>query len=262
MVVRRVGLAAIKGTRHLPLDVVTLDAHGPVGDRDWCLVDSARLQIVRTVANPLMGVSVEAEGESLQVVLADGREASGPVSASGASVEVDYWGRPAVVTPYDGEPAQLLARQVRQPVFLGRADRGGVVYGAPVSLVGTASLQDLAERMGRDEPVLEPERFRSTLVIETDEPWVEDTWLGRELAVGDTVLRVNERIGRCGVPNQHPRTGRADAPILKALAGFRPRNAAGEPFLAVDAAVVRPGAVRPGDRVSLCPLRQSPTIRR
>ncbi|QIX28680.1 MOSC domain-containing protein [Nocardioides sp. JQ2195] len=251
MVVRRVGLAAIKGTRHLSLDEVTLDAHGPLGDRVWCLVDAARLQVVRTVANPLMELSIEADGESLRVALADGRLVSGRVSASGPPVEVDYWGRPALVTPYDGEPARLLAERIGRPVFLARAARGAVVYGAPVSVVGTASLQDLAERMGRPEPVLQPERFRSTLVIETAEPWVEDGWLGRELVVGEVVVRVNGRIGRCGVPNQHPLTGRADTPILKALAGFRPCNEAGEPFLAVDAAVVRPGTIRPGDPVTL-----------
>ncbi|KRF17247.1 hypothetical protein ASG90_08050 [Nocardioides sp. Soil797] len=251
MVVRRVGFAPLKGTRHVARGSIELDAHGPVGDREWCLVDSERHQIVRTVAQPLMEVTVAADGDVLRVTLPGGRVAEGRVAPTGPVLEVDYWGRPARVTPYDGEPARLLAQQCARPAYLARAERGEIVYGAPVSLVGTASLRELAERMGRREPADQPERFRSTLVIETEEPWVEDTWLGQELLVGDAVIRVNAPIGRCGVPNQHPLSGSADAPILKALAGFRPRNEAGEPLLAVDAFVVRPGVIRPGDPASL-----------
>lgn len=251
MVVRRIGFATLKGTRHVSRSSVVIDAHGPVGDREWCLVDSERHQIVRTVAHPLMDVTVETDDDVVRVTLPDGQVVDGPVAPTGPPREVDYWGRPARVTPYDGEPARLLARQCARPAYLARAERGEIVYGAPVSLVGTASLQELAGRMGRREPADQPERFRSTLVIETEQPWVEDTWVGQELLVGDAVIRVHAPIGRCGVPNQHPLSGAADTPILKALAGFRPRSAAGEPFLAVDADVVRPGHVRLGDPVAL-----------
>lgn len=247
----RVGLAGMKGTRHLARDQVSVDAFGPVGDRDWCLVDTERSQVLRTVAHPLMQVGVETSGDELTVILPDGRTATGTVRPVAEPVEVDYWERTITVTPYDGGVARLLTGRVDRPTSLARVGRGDVVFGAPVSLVGTASLRGLAQRMGRDEPVLQPERFRSTVVVETEQPWIEDEWLGRELCIGQAVVRVHERIGRCGVPNLHPETGIADTPILKALSEFRPTNDRGEPFLAVDAFVVSPALIRTGDRVLL-----------
>ena len=47
----------------------------------------------------------------------------------------------------------------------------------------------MASRIGRPSLVDEAARFRATLVVETTEPYVEDTWLGREVAVGSAVLR-------------------------------------------------------------------------
>lgn len=241
----------MKGTRHLARDRVHIDQFGPVGDREWCLIDAERAQVLRTVAHPLMAVAVECAGETMVVTLPDGRVASGVVRPAGEPVEVDYWDRRITVTPYAGGPADLLTARVERQVRLARATRGEVVFGASVSLVGTASLRELAERMGREEPLTQPERFRSTVVVDTDEPWVEDAWLGQEVTVGAAVVRPHERIGRCAVPNLHPVTATADLPVLKALAGFRPGNDRGEPFLAVDACVVTPGMIAPGDPVLL-----------
>jgi len=57
--VQRLGLALVKGTRHVGLDEIELDTHGPVGDRDFCLVDVAVRRVLRTVENPgLLGFTV------------------------------------------------------------------------------------------------------------------------------------------------------------------------------------------------------------
>ncbi|KQZ70466.1 MOSC domain-containing protein [Nocardioides sp. Root151] len=245
--VTKLGFTPLKGTRHTAYDAITLDAAGPVGDREWCLVEPGAARVLRTINEPLLATTVEAEGDHVGVTLGDGRSASGRLVIADEPVAVDYWGRRILVTPYDGEPAGLLAEQVGRPVRLARAGRGDVVFGAPVSLLGTASVRDLATRMGRPDLVDQSERFRSTMLVETDEPWVEDSWVGHDVRVGETVVHVTGRIGRCGVPNRHPVTALADAPVLKALAGYRPANDAGEPYLAVDAVVVTPGVVRLGD---------------
>src|SRR3546814_760685 len=171
-----------------------------------------------------MHVTVTADGDNLHVTTGDGRAVEGHVVAAGEPMLVDYWGRAAAITPYAGAPADSLAELVGRPVVLGRARRGDVVYGAPVSLVGTASLVDLAERIGRPELAGESERFRNTFLISTDEPWIEDTWQGLEVVIGDATVRINEPIGRCAVPNHNPLSGVGDASTLKTLAGFRPRN--------------------------------------
>ena len=79
-----------------------------------------------------------------------------------------------------------------------------------------------------------------------DEPYVEDTWSGRELRIGEAVVEVERPLARCGVINLDPVTGAKDGSLLKALAGYRP-NTGGEPWLGVDARVVSPGVIRPGD---------------
>ena len=66
------------------------------------------------------------------------------------------------------------------------------------------------------------------------------------LQLGDAVVKVEAPVARCGVIDLDPVTGEKDGSLLKALAGYRP-NSGGEPWFGVDARVVVPGVVRPGD---------------
>ena len=142
------------------------------------------------------------------------------------------------------------------PVRLAAARPGAVVYGAPVSLVTTASLRDLAERTGRPALPDEAARFRPSMVVDAgDEAYVEETWLGREVRVGAAVLRVNIAIPRCAVIDLDPRTGERGSGVLKALAG-RGVDDHGDPLFGVDAHVVTPGVVRPGDPVEVLGRRR------
>lgn len=63
-----------------------------------------------------------------------------------------------------------------------------------VSLVGTATLAWCEERWG---VAADARRLRANLVVETDEPFVEDGWVGRAVRVGEVGLVVAERIPRC-----------------------------------------------------------------
>lgn len=65
---------------------------------------------------------------------------------------------------------------------LAASPRNGVVYGAPVSILTTASLRDLAERTGRADLLETTARFRMTMVVDAgEEPYAEESWFGREL---------------------------------------------------------------------------------
>jgi uncharacterized protein YcbX len=242
LVVRAAGFSPVKGTRHLPLARVELDRRGPVGDRAWCLVDVAARRVLRTVQHPsLMAVVAVAGAGGLELTLPDGERAAGVPEPTGEHLTCDYWGRPVELALTDGPHSALASRFLGQDVRLAAAPRGGVVFGAPVTVVGTASLRDLAEVVGH--PV-EAARFRATLVVETDEPYVEDAWLGAEVDVGSARLRIGGTVPRCAVVDHHPGTGVRDLRLLRALARSRPTNAAGEPVLGVYAECVRAGAVR------------------
>lgn len=237
LVVRTCGFSPVKGMRHLALDGVELDVLGPVGDRQWCLVDVGARRVLRTVQQPsLMSVVARVDVGILSMSLPSGASVAASPGPTGQTVSCDYWGRSVVLALMDGPHAGLVSDLLGQDVRLAAAPRGGVVFAAPVTIVGTASLRAL----GAD---VEAARFRATLVVETDEPWIEDTWLGTEVQVGDAVLRVGGPVPRCAVIDHHPETGVKDRRLLKELVARRPVNGAGEPMFGVYAEVVRGGSV-------------------
>ncbi len=236
-VVRSVGFSPVKGMRHLALDHVDLDEQGAVGDRAFCLVDPEKQRVLRTVQHPsLIAVVAHTAGDLLTMTLPSGEQARGPATSSGESITCDYWGRQVDLALTDGPHAALVSDWLGLDVRLARAPRGAVVFADPITVVTTASVEALGEQV-------QPARFRATLVVETDEPWVEDTWLGRELTVGGATIRIGGPIPRCAVIDHHPETGEKDARLLKELVKERPTNRAGEPMFGVYATVVEPGRV-------------------
>lgn len=248
----RAGFAAVKGTRHLAYDAVPLDGDGALGDRAYCLVDVPARRVLKTVQNPtLVAVTARLGGDQdkrrLDVVLPDGRSAAAEPEPTGETVTCDYWGRPVPLELLDGPHAALFSEHLGREVRLAAAPRGGVVFGEPVAVVTTASLRDLADHAGRPD-LAGPEqsaRFRSTLVVETDEAYAEERWLGREAVVGGVRLRFGVPIPRCAVIDLDPLTGERDGRLLKTLASYRPLNRAGEPAFGVYARVVGPGTLVP-----------------
>jgi len=114
--------------------------------------------------------------------------------------------------------------------------------GGQISIIGTASLAWCAEHFGIDA---DPRRLRANLVVETDEPFVEESWLGRELTIGQARLRVVERIERCRTVDVAQDGTSAEGRLLKPLTKAR------EMSLAVYADVVLPGVIRMGDEVGV-----------
>lgn len=237
------GFSPVKGTRHLPQPSVRLESGGPVGDRTYCLVDVAARRVLRTVQNPsLMSVVARLDGDGLTVTLPSGESVTGAANATGETLTCDYWGRPTPLRLTSGGHAELFSAHLGRDVRLVAAPPGAVVFGGPVTLVATASLDDLASRVSH--PV-EPARFRPTLVIGTDEPYEEETWLGREITAGGVRLRVGVPVPRCAVIDHEPTSGIKDASLLKTLATHRPLNRAREPAFGVYAQVLTPGEIAP-----------------
>ncbi len=251
MQVLQLGFASVKGTRHLARDAVVLDEHGPVGDRAFCVVDVERRKVQRTLSNrTLVQVQAHWDGETLGLELPSGESVSAPAPLTGDTVTCEYWNRTVTHVLTSGPHSDLLSDHLGKPVRLAAAPRGGAVFGAPVSIMSTASLRDLGERTGRTDLLETASRFRMTMVVDAgDEPYVEDSWFGRELTIGDAVVRVRTAVARCGQIDMEPATGDKDGSLLKALAGYRP-DTGGEPWLGVDAQVVVPGTIRQGDSLS------------
>jgi uncharacterized protein YcbX len=245
MRVERIGFTPLKGARHVAHDSVELTDQGPVGDRIFCLVDPARGRVLRTVENPSLVQSVARwNGGTLRVDLPDGLRVEDAPRPSGEVLKVDYWGRTAAVERVDGPWARAFSEHLGYDVVLARSmSAGEVVYGAPVTLLTTASLHHLSERLGQ---VVDSARFRSTFLLDTgvDEPHVEDSWVGRRVRLGEATVLVRGRVPRCAVIDVDPEDGVGKAPVMRTIAGYRLGES--EVHFGVDAVVVAPGTVHAG----------------
>jgi uncharacterized protein len=124
---------------------------------------------------------------------------------------------------------------------------------APLHLITTATLAAIAESGATADPA----RYRPNIIVDTpgQHGFVENDWLGRDLAIGETVLRVIARTPRCAVPTlRHGTTLDTDPAALRVLAQRNrvPAFDAGRPgpCAGVYARVLRPGRIRPTDTVT------------
>jgi uncharacterized protein YcbX len=249
VLIERIGFTPIKGGRHMTHHLANLTADGPLGDRVFCLVDRSRGRILRTVENPaLLRACARWEAGVLSVDLS-GHIFDGVPSPSGETLSLDYWGRAAAVQRCMGPWSEAFSEYLGYDVVLCRSViPGQVVYGASVTIVTTASMSLLAQRLGRE---VGSERFRSTFLVDTggSASHVEDSWVGRELRVGEATVRVRGVVPRCAVVDLDPVTGQKDASVLRELAGYRLSQ--GEINFGVDAVVTVAGVARAGDQVEL-----------
>jgi uncharacterized protein len=142
---------------------------------------------------------------------------------------------------------QALSAYVGRPVTLARETEVSHFDEGPLHLVTTSALDCVEHAHGR--PV-DPKRLRMNLVLETDAHagFVEDTWTGRRLAIGDAlVIEVRGGMSRCVMLNLPQRDLPADEALLGTVTELNAMN------LGVVADVVAPGPVSVGDAVRLLP---------
>jgi uncharacterized protein YcbX len=138
-------------------------------------------------------------------------------------------------------------RLVRVESEVGGVDRG---VRASVSLVSASSLQRLAREAGVE--TVDARRFRMLFTIDGVEAHAEDAWVGRDVVVGDAIVRPNGLVGRCAVTTHDPDTGVPTLDTLHLLRGYRGEVPSDEPLpFGVFGEVVRPGRVAVGDAVAL-----------
>lgn len=97
--------------------------------------------------------------------------------------------------------------------------------GFPYLLTNTASLDDLNHRLkakySPNYPLIKMERFRSNIVVETSEPFVEDIW--QKITINNVSFQVVKPCSRCVITTTDQYTGKLDRtkePLLT-LSTFR-----------------------------------------
>lgn len=121
---------------------------------------------------------------------------------------------------------------------------------APLHLVTTASLDALGKLL--PETVIESRRFRPNILVATTEVegdaacgFVEATWTGREVRVGNAVLRMDAPAIRCVMTTRSQPGLAEDRRIMRTLVREAKQN------LGQYVSVVTPGEVAVGDPVEL-----------
>jgi uncharacterized protein YcbX len=187
---------------------VEITATGLAHDREWQIVDAAgtpvtqRQHRVLAVVQPQLidgGLRISAPGH-------DAVEVAHPTANDvtirgllGDDVNCGDAGDEAAgfFTRVTGEDCRLVAITPETDRRVGLFPNRIVTFvdSAPVLVVNTASLIDLQQRASEPIPM---ERFRPNLVIETEDPWAEDTW--KHFTIGDARLVGTLPWPRCAIP--------------------------------------------------------------
>ena len=112
-----------------------------------------------------------------------------------------------------------------------------------VSIATTGSRRALEALAGQS---LAPIRFRMNLWLDGPEAWSDLDWIGREIEIGETRLKVLARDARCNATNANPATGTRDTQLPALL-----KKTFGHTDFGIYATVTRGGTIRRGDKARL-----------
>jgi uncharacterized protein YcbX len=232
---------------------IDLTEDGVAEDRRFYLIDDDDRLVDRLVVSALVQVRAHTDpaATTLRLELPDGTAIAGDVRL-GRAVETPIHGRTGVGHLVDGPWADALGPIAGRRVRAVRCDRvGGTRRGNPASLVSRGSLDELARQAG--VPDIDARRFRMLIELDGTIPHEEDDWIGGRIALGEAILRVTARDGRCAITTQDPDTGTRDFDTLRAIIRYRgvmpDRSGAPKAMFGVLADVEQPGRVRLGDEV-------------
>lgn len=236
-------VAPVKGLATVTRERVRIDEHGVAEDRRLFLVDDDGAVVTLRRHPELVQVApdLDLEERRLTVRLADGTTASSGLDEVGEELRTDLFGKERSGWVLRGEVGPALSAVVGVRIRPVLAEPVGVGWDeGPVSLLGRAS----AAAVGGPDGDLA--RYRMLVELDGTGPYEEDTWVGREVDVGEARVRVTQPLDRCVIITRSSATGRRDWDGLKALPAAR---GDGWVCLGVIAEVVRPGEVRRGARV-------------
>jgi uncharacterized protein YcbX len=233
MLVSELSIYPLKSASGIHLERAEVGARGFAHDRRWMLVDRDGQFLTQREHPELALVATSMSGDSLVFEGAAGEELEVPLCLQdGQAMDVEVW-RSACSALRAGEEAdawfgELLGIDCRL-VFMPDSTRRRVnqahgseddivsfADGYPFLLIGQASLDDLNRRLDQPVPM---DRFRPNIVVDTDEPFVEDTW--RRVRIGEVEFRVAKPCARCVVTTTDQKTAKRGKEPLKTLATYR-----------------------------------------
>jgi uncharacterized protein YcbX len=244
-------VAPVKSTALHTVDEVWLDVDGARGDRHFLMLDDADHLINGVKLGAVVQVQAEWDepARMLTLTMPGGDTVGGEVEV-GEARSLTLYGERRSIRPVLGPWSAALSIWAGREVRLVEAESAGAGLdrgrAGGATLLGAASLAALAAEIGVDR--LDPRRFRMLVGIDAIPAFMEDSWVGRRVGVGDATVLVHGNVGRCVVTTQDPATGTVDLPTLKVLQRFRGGVDTTEPLpFGIWGEVLVPGRVALGD---------------
>ena len=246
-------IAPVKGLRLRSVDAARLERYGIAEDRRFYLIDTLGDKVGALELGGLLAIEAtcDTSGERLALRLPTGEVVDGQIELAEA-VTTSFYGRPVAGHVVAGPWADAITSVSGRPLRLVRTDEPGVGVDRDdgvVSLVSEASLEELALHSDQNGGV-DARRFRMTFGVTGCRPHEEDEWIGREVLIGEAVIRPIDTIARCAITTKDPDTGERDFDALGAIRAYRGQNpeTMGIDF-GVFGEVLSPGRVQVGDPV-------------
>ena len=226
----------VKGCGGHSLCCAPVGRRGLGRDRRLMLVDEAQQFLSQRTLPALATLTVVWQDDGLRFVASDGRQSPlwQPEEASGR-LTTTIWGQQVRLHCGASSLDQWLSEVLNKKVTLvyqaeedirpvvGRGGRPGdevsLADGYPLLLTSQASLADLNGRLAQPVGMA---RFRPNLVIDGEQPFIEDNW--QRLRIGEVVLRVAKPCARCKVITIDQQTGVAGKEPLRTLSTYRQRD--------------------------------------
>jgi uncharacterized protein YcbX len=251
LTLRALNIAPVKSLGLCHPNSVHVGESGIIEDRRFHVVDAmGRLMTQRQIARM---VQVKAEyrldPEQLALTFPDGSEVEGEAE-SGEPVTTFIFGRMVKGRVVTGGFGEALSEFCGADLRLVKSDEPGQCQDAyPISVLSQGSLDKLQGEPGISK-ALDNRRFRPNFFIGNSTPHEEDSWVGREVRVGDEVqINVVARDPRCAITTHDPDSGSRDMNTLRAILGYRPDRQAA--YFGVYAIVSVPGSASVGDGVEM-----------
>jgi uncharacterized protein YcbX len=227
----RYPVSSMAGERLARLHV---EAGGVAGDRIWGLLDAATGRIASPgrekhfIGVPRAHAKAVEEGVALSL---DGERWAGPEDTELLEGLSQAFGFMPLLKPFDA---------VGSGGFRPRYEH------APIHLVTSAAIRSLERELPGS--VIDTRRFRPNLLVDWpdgSEAIPEHGWIGREIRIGDVVLKGREPCGRCGFITIAQDGLPVDVEILRTVVKRHERN------FGIYCDVVMPGEIATGAAVTV-----------
>lgn len=234
-------------------DELALESFGSLENRRFHLLDERGRFVngLTRLEHSLFAVAArwEPDADTLSLTFPDGSVVDDRVEL-GEHVSTWFYDRGEPGRIVEGPWAQALSDYAGRELRLARTDAPGRAVDradGPVSIVSDESVEELARQAGVD--AADARRFRMLVGVRGGEPHVEDTWIGRDVRIGEAVVRVHEQVARCAITTKNPDTGERDLDTLRVIKAYRGTRGEKQLDFGVYGEVVTPGRVRVGDAI-------------